>query len=193
MRDQDQRPRRGLGEAERVHHFRRRHPAVGLDHLLRHIGQHRIGAAEGHHRKFREKYADVDQNMMRAEHHRREGDRRPPDHETGDAGDRELPPPVAGIFGDVMRIGGKAEQIGTRPGDDVTGQRRGDNDQRKRRGEKEDADERQGRERNQQRRLQGALTDTDQRFEDDHQHGGLDAEQRAVDRTQAPPIGIEQA
>ena len=67
LRHQDQRARRRLGKAERVDHFRRRHPAVRLDHLLRHVGQHRIGAAEGHHRELGEKYADGDQNMMRAE------------------------------------------------------------------------------------------------------------------------------
>ena len=75
LRHQDQRARRRLGKAERVDHFRRRHPAVRLDHLLRHIGQHRIGAAEGHHRELGEKYADGDEDMMRAEQQR--GERRP--------------------------------------------------------------------------------------------------------------------
>ena len=183
LRHQNQWPRRGLGEAERVHHFRRRQPTVRLDHLLRHIGQHGISAAEGHHRELGEKYPDVDKNMVRPQGQRDQCNGRPPDCETNDCGDCELPPTTAGIIGDIRRFDGEAEQIRTRPGDKITGQRCGNNDQRKRHGKKENADERQRRERNQKRRLQGALSDTNQRLEYDHQHGGLDAEQRAVDGT----------
>ena len=49
LRHQDQRAGRGLGEAEAVDHLRRGHPVIGLDRLLRHVGQQRIGAAEAHH------------------------------------------------------------------------------------------------------------------------------------------------
>jgi hypothetical protein len=45
--DHDQRPRRRLGHAEPVQHLARRQPAVVLHRLLRDVGEHRIGAAEG--------------------------------------------------------------------------------------------------------------------------------------------------
>jgi hypothetical protein len=52
LRDQDQRPRRRLRQSETVDHFRRPHPMLGLDRLLRHVGEQRIGAAETHHREL---------------------------------------------------------------------------------------------------------------------------------------------
>ncbi len=67
LRHQDQRPRCRFGQAEAVHHLGRGHPAMGLDRLLRHIGEQRIGAAEAHHRKLGEKHADAHQHMARAE------------------------------------------------------------------------------------------------------------------------------
>ena len=42
-----------------------RHPVMGLDRLLRHVGQHRIGAAEAHHRELGKEHADADQHMVR--------------------------------------------------------------------------------------------------------------------------------
>ena len=48
--DHDQRPGRRLGHAEAVEHLARLEPAIGADRLLCDIGEHRIGAAEGHHR-----------------------------------------------------------------------------------------------------------------------------------------------
>ncbi len=71
LRHQDQRPRRRLGEAEAVDHFRRGHPAIGLDRLLRHVGEQRIGAAEAHDRELGEEQADARQHMVRAERERR--------------------------------------------------------------------------------------------------------------------------
>ena len=50
-------------QAQSVDHFRRRHPAVGLHGFLRHVGEQRIGAAKTHHRKFREKNANADEDM----------------------------------------------------------------------------------------------------------------------------------
>ncbi len=78
LRDQDQRAGRGLGEAEAIHHFRRGHPVMGLDRLLRHIGEHRIGAAEAHHRELGKERADADQHVAGAERQRGQRDRRPP-------------------------------------------------------------------------------------------------------------------
>ena len=52
LQQHDQRAGRGLGKGEAAHHLRMRKPAVGLDGLLRDIGQHGVGSAEGHERGF---------------------------------------------------------------------------------------------------------------------------------------------
>ena len=52
-------PGRRLRHAEAVEHLARLEPAVVLDRLLRDIGQHRIGAAEGHHRHLAEEDGDL--------------------------------------------------------------------------------------------------------------------------------------
>ena len=49
------------------------------------------------------------------------------------------------------------------------------------------------RQREQQRGLERALADADERLDHDHQHGGLDAEQRAVDQRDAAAERVEQA
>ena len=94
LRHQDQRPGRRFREAEAVDHFRRGHPAIGRDRLLRHVGEQRIGAAEAHHRELGEEQADAGQHMVRAERERDQRDRRPPDHEADDA--RRSPPAASG-------------------------------------------------------------------------------------------------
>ena len=45
-------------------------PAVGLDRLLRDVGQHRVGAAEGHHRHLGEEDRDLAEDVRRAERQR---------------------------------------------------------------------------------------------------------------------------
>ena len=55
----DQRARRRLGHAEAVEHLAGLQPAVGLDRLLRDIGEHRIGAAEGDDRHLGEEHRDL--------------------------------------------------------------------------------------------------------------------------------------
>ena len=94
LRDQDQRPGRGLREAKPVDHLRRGHPVMGLDRLLRHIGQQRIGAAEAHHRELREERADAHQHVVGAKHDHGQRNRRPPDDEP-DRRCRDGLPPAA--------------------------------------------------------------------------------------------------
>ena len=94
LRHQDQRPGRGFGEAEPVDHLGRRHPVMGFDRLLRHIGQHRIGAAEAHHRELGEERADAHQHVVRAKRERGERHRRPPGDQTDQRRNAELPPAI---------------------------------------------------------------------------------------------------
>ena len=63
----DQRPRRGLGHAEAVQHLAGLEPAVGLDRLLRDVGEHGVGAAEGDHRHLREEDGDLAEDVAGAE------------------------------------------------------------------------------------------------------------------------------
>ena len=61
----DQRPRGGLGHAEPVEHLAGLEPAIGLDRLLRHVGEHGIGAAEGDDGHLREEDADIAEDVDR--------------------------------------------------------------------------------------------------------------------------------
>ena len=123
---------------------------------------------------------------------RRQRHRRPPQHQADDRGHRELPP--ADCRADVSTISTlQPEPFRRRPRDQIADQRRGADDQRKRQRQKENADEGRARQRDQQLGLERALADAQQRLDHDHQHGGLDAEQRAVDQRNAAPERIEQA
>jgi hypothetical protein len=79
--DHDQRPGRRLGHAEPVEHLARREPAIMLDRLLGDIGEHRIGAAERHHRHLREEEADLAEDIVRAEQGEQQRHRRQPEQQ----------------------------------------------------------------------------------------------------------------
>ena len=61
------RPGRGLGHAEAIQHLAGFQPAVVLDRLLRDIGEHRIGAAERHHRHLAEEDSDLAEDVGAAQ------------------------------------------------------------------------------------------------------------------------------
>ena len=86
----DQRPGRGLGEPQAVQHLAGREPAVGLDGGLGDVGEHRIGAAEGHHRHLREEQRDLGEDVARPEGHGQQRRRHEPQREE-DGGDLERP------------------------------------------------------------------------------------------------------
>ena len=77
LHDHDQRARRRLGHAEPVEHLAGPEPAIGLDRLLRHVGEHRIGAAEGDDRHLREEQADLAEGVAGAERRDDRDDRAP--------------------------------------------------------------------------------------------------------------------
>ena len=58
LHDHDQRAGRGLGQAQAIQHLAGLEPAVGLDRLLRDVGQHGVGAAEGDDRHLAEEHRD---------------------------------------------------------------------------------------------------------------------------------------
>lgn len=58
---------RRFGEAEPVKHLACAQPTIGLHRLLRHVGEHRIGAAEGHHGKLGEEQRGIRRDMGAAE------------------------------------------------------------------------------------------------------------------------------
>ena len=76
LHDHDQGARRRLGHAEPVEHLAGPEPAIVLDCLLRHVGEHRIGAAESDDRHLREEQADIAEGVAEAEG-REDRDHRP--------------------------------------------------------------------------------------------------------------------
>jgi hypothetical protein len=83
----DQRSRRSFRHAEPVEHLARPQPSVGIDRLLRHVGEHRVGAAERDDRHLREEEADLREDARTADavanhQHRQEPEREP---QRGDA------------------------------------------------------------------------------------------------------------
>ena len=77
----DQRPGGGLGHAEPVEHLARPQPAIGLDRLLRHIGKHGIGTAEGDNGHLGEEGADIGEDVARTEQREQRDDRHQPKRE----------------------------------------------------------------------------------------------------------------
>ena len=71
----DQRARRGLAQRQAVDHLRAGEPAEVLHRALVHIGQHRIGAAEGQQRRLGEELAHVVQGAGRQHQHGRSPER----------------------------------------------------------------------------------------------------------------------
>src|SRR5207302_5169944 len=66
---------------EPVEHLAWPEPAISLDRLLRHVGEHRIGAAEGDDRHLREEQADLAEGVAEAEGRDDRDDRAEPQHE----------------------------------------------------------------------------------------------------------------
>ena len=67
----DQRTGRRLRHAEAVEHLAGREPAVVLDGLLRHVGEHGVGAAEGHDGELAEEEGDLREDVVRGRAPRR--------------------------------------------------------------------------------------------------------------------------
>ena len=81
LQHHDQRARRGLGHAEAVEHLARLQPVIMLDRLLGDIGQHRIGAAERHHRHLAEEQRDLAEHVGLSERDQERGDRHQPEQQ----------------------------------------------------------------------------------------------------------------
>ena len=81
LRHENERAGCRLGEAEPVEHLARREPSIVLHHVLRHVGEHGIGAAECHHGELGEEPGDVDEDVLGSQHGCQRGERRDPDYE----------------------------------------------------------------------------------------------------------------
>jgi hypothetical protein len=68
LHDHDERSGGGLGHAEPVQHLAGLEPVVGFDCLLRHVGEHGIGAAKGDNGHLGEEGADSAEGVVGAEH-----------------------------------------------------------------------------------------------------------------------------
>ena len=72
---QDQRAGRGFGKAEPGQHLVGLQPVMDVDRLLRDVGEHGIGAAEGDGRHLREEQRLGGKDVVAAEHEMQRGER----------------------------------------------------------------------------------------------------------------------
>jgi hypothetical protein len=90
-------------------------------------------------------------------------------------------------------LAGEREPLGRGLRDEIADQRRTGDDEREWQRKEKDADECEERQPDQRCGLEPATCDPHQSLDHDHQHRGLDAEQRAVDHRDAASERIEQA
>ena len=165
------------------------------DRLLGDVGEHRVGAAEGHHRHLREEQRDLPEHVAGAEQADDRGDRQQPER----APDCRRPERARGGLA-RLRQRRVAEEIRPglrRPGRavaaadpelrqagaaaEIAGEAGCQHDRRERQVEQEQRDERGRRQRHHRRALQGAPADAQHRLGDDGQHRRLEPEEQAGD------------
>jgi hypothetical protein len=95
---------------------------MGLDRLLRHIGQHGVGAAEADHGELGKERSDAHQHVVRPERGDGQRHRRPPHDKADDHGDGELPPRVADGCRHDLDLAGQAETFRRLPRHDKSDQ-----------------------------------------------------------------------
>ena len=182
---QDQRAWRRFGKPEPGQHLVGQQPMMDLDRLLRDVGEHGIGAAEGdggHLRKEqrlgREYMSATERNVQRGK--RQQPDRRPDGdgrHETPGA---RLRPLRRGSEHSSFAsdIDCRAASLGKMCNDPAD--RRADDDRRKRQLQEGDRDEGSDRQRGHRPTLERPFREPDQRLEHDGEHGSLEPEQQAL-------------
>ena len=175
----DQRSGRGFGKAEAVEHLAGFQPAIMLDRLLPDIGEHRIGAAEGDHRRRSRRRSRSRRRHCRG---RARDDRDRPGsarwRRQGSAAlNRRSWPTDCALGRRCCRAGGAPRSTTTSrsgPAPSTTnGKGAARKNERDERGEGEDA---------LPIALERARGDPLQRLEDDRQHRGLQPEQHRRDR-----------
>jgi len=179
--DEDERPRRGFGQGQAVDHFGGAEPAFALHRRLRHVGEHRIGAAEGDHGEFREEDTDLGQHMMRTQQKCQRGERYKP-HRAPDRHRSQQPARMRQGFGcGSGKLASAQESV----------ERRSCDDQWK--GQAEGEERQEGEAGNGPVGARGECTPghTQQRLEDDGQHRRLDAEEGGFNQGQPAEGRIE--
>src|SRR5882672_10240995 len=82
LKHHDERAGRGFGETQPVEHLARVKPAMVLDRLLADVRQHRVRAAERHHRRLAKEEPFAEQRVPPTQPRAEGQDRRPPQCET---------------------------------------------------------------------------------------------------------------
>ena len=207
LQDHDQRTRRRLGHAEAVEHLAGRQPAVVLDRLLRHVGEHRIGAAEGDHRHDREEARDLSEDVVRSEGRQDRADRDEPQRQPHGRDLEAVGDGRAGMRGQLVAEQAVAVRRSVRgtvtPADlervesgaaaDEADQAGREHDERERHVEKEDRHEGGGGDADHDAVLQRLPADAHDRVEDDGEHGRLEPEEQGGDDADLPVKGIDPA
>ena len=180
-----------------------------LDRLLRHIGEHGIGAAEGHDRHLGVERGDGGEDIARPVGEIKRKHRAQPQRAADQGDGEEARQRRTNMRRDcrrergidrrrrtqILRRRAMAAATGKPLGlDAIAGeadQRRARNDQRKRDAKEKYRDERQRRDGAMRRRLQRPLADAHDRFQHDGEHGGFQPEEQRRDRAQRAECGID--
>jgi hypothetical protein len=173
LRDHDQRAGRGFGQPQPVGHFGRGQPVLRAHRLLRHIGEHGIGAAERDHRQLGKKHPDLPQHVMRAERGEHQPHRRRPDRAADQHRAHAVTPRAP------RKRGGRwqrtqPEHGRTRARHQPAQRARADHHQRKRPIEHEQRNQRRNGHRALERGVERAARQPHHRLRDDRQHRRLD-------------------
>ena len=176
--DQDERSGRRFGQTQPVHHLARGQPAIGLHRVLRHVGEHGVGAAEGERGEHGKEARDLVQDAFRRHESERQ-ERQEPDRKPQRDGARRLP---------GVHLNGNARLVrGLHPREPP--RRCSGDDERIRQREKEDRHERRARDQPVLRPGQRPATDAQERLDHDGQHRRLDAQKERRDERD---VAIEQ-
>jgi len=182
LHDHDQRSRGGLGERESVDHLAGLQPAVDLDGALCDVRQHRVSATERHDCGAGEEQPLVDENVVAAEQHNRDGGSFAVQGAIRDQRCRAK-------VGIIVNPGG--EQVGSRAASQVAGEpSHGDHD-RERDVEHEQRSERSNGDADQEPVLERAPSDPPQRLRNDREHRGAEPGEDRRDCCGRPPFRVD--
>jgi hypothetical protein len=173
--------------------------------LLCDIGQHRVGAAEGHHRHLAEEQRDLAKGVGRPKADQDCRDRRQPQREPHQADAQRSRRIGAGVLGRL--VAERAVGIGIflgpmfaagkfRPaalGADIADDPGRDDDDRERHREEEDRDKGYRCQRQHDVVAQRALADAHQRLDHDREHRGLQPEEQRLDIPDLAEGGVDDA
>jgi hypothetical protein len=207
LHDHDQGARRRLRHTEPVEHLAGLEPAIGLDRLLRHIGEDGVGAAEGDDRHLGKEDADLAKGVPGAERRDDRNDRHQPQREPERRDPQGAPDRWPDVLGQVLaeqavacggRPGGPVaapddKSGGAGAGADIADDPGGQHDQRERHAAEEDRGKSKDGERDHRAAFERATADPVHRMQHDRQHRRLQPEEQGGDDRDLAERGVDPA